>query len=208
MPGQDVDGPSLTTDLERRFGDRGPAVEGQKREHPLDDQGVVVVEQAIKLLAAPLNSHVEARAERLEDALERPDRRPMRRAALDPRDLGRRHPDPVAELLLRPAAPASKCADRQAESDGIHRRDGCSRRLPRDHLGPPLMGSGAAGSAEEQGHARGERPEHEHDHVRGEQQDAREQVDLDVDSHDGHEPVRVVVIRAEPGMHAPREWDR
>ena len=63
MPGEDVDRPALTRDMEADFGRREPAIARQHMEHLLDDPRVVTIHQSIQLLAAPENTHMETRTE-------------------------------------------------------------------------------------------------------------------------------------------------
>ena len=122
MPGEDVDRPALTRDMEADFGRGEPANAGQQIKHLFDDARVIAIEQSIQVLAAPENTHMETRTEVQQDPLELPDCEPIRKASLDPRDLRPGQAAPPAQLDLCPAALPSKRTNLESNPDRVHRR--------------------------------------------------------------------------------------
>lgn len=81
-----IDRSTLTTYLERDFELDDPAHRYQHRGCPLDECGVVRVEQPVELLASPQHSHEQASVEGREQPFEKSDGEPVCLGSFDPCD--------------------------------------------------------------------------------------------------------------------------
>ncbi len=132
MERKNVDRPAFAIDVERRLRHDFPTMTTEECADPLDDLGVIGVQQTVNVLAVGEQLHPHARAELANDAHEHPVRDPVRAAALDAADRGLGEPSAPRELHLSPAALAAERPNRKSEPNGVHRPNDGDRDLSAD----------------------------------------------------------------------------
>jgi hypothetical protein len=106
-----------------------PSATAETTDHEIDQRCVSHIEQALEPFAPPEHPEVQASTQCLCDSVYRHDRDPSELATLNPRDDASRHCCPIGDVLLAPAAAATKGLEASAEADRIHRAKRMTARV-------------------------------------------------------------------------------
>ncbi len=119
---EDVDGPALAPDGERRFDLHGPTRCSQAPNDGFHDRGVVLIEQAVERLAAPSEPEIHLGTECDRGTDDRTNRDAGQLAAVDQRDQRSREAGLVGDVLLALALANPKGPELATESELVHLR--------------------------------------------------------------------------------------
>ncbi len=120
VPRQNVDRTSFAADVERRLRHSLPARAPEECEEPLDQVGVIAIEEAVGRLALPVDADHEPRIEGSGDAFEGVEPELARPAALDASNQRLRHGGSIREVDLAPTPMHADRPNDASNPNGIH----------------------------------------------------------------------------------------
>jgi hypothetical protein len=116
----DIDRATLTADRACHLDHRLPTVRLQSASEPLDDRGMLVIEETFELRSAPPWFELEARVDRAKHGAEPLHGHLCEVAAFDTRNERLGTARPTRQIDLAPASPPAQCTENEAHRTVVH----------------------------------------------------------------------------------------